>query len=303
MKSVKILYNQNKLCNEISSDAFYANECSEFSIRLVFSGFEQYHLGKRELNIYPGNFLVINEGTTYSRKIYSDIPSNTFSILYSSNFLRNFHSNIILSDEHLLDDPFNLTQIEGPAFLETIYPFKGHMKYNLLHLRNHFNDNAIEDLLLDEYMYHSLLLFYQLYNQEIVSKSSQLNISNNKTRIEIFKRLSIAKDFIISNYNQDITLDDISNSACLSAPHLFRTFKQTFNCSPHQYLMQIRLKNASHLLKTTDYSLNEIVNMVGLTCTSTFIKIFKNKFCLTPRHYRINQEIQLGQENNFRYSA
>src|ERR1700712_2408542 len=116
MKRVKVLYNQNKICTELSRDVFYADECNGFSLRMIFSGLEQYQVGKRELNIYPGNFLVINEGTNYSRKIYSDVPSNTFSILYSSNFLRNFHSNIILSDEHLLDDPFNLTQIEGPAF-------------------------------------------------------------------------------------------------------------------------------------------------------------------------------------------
>jgi AraC family transcriptional regulator len=302
VKSIKVLNNQNKLCNEVSSDVFYTNECSEFSIRLIFSGYEQYYLGKRNLNIYPGNFLVINEGTTYSRKIYSDVPSNTFSVLYTAKFLKEFHQNMMLTDEYLLDNAFDLNRVEGPAFLETIYPFKGHMRYNLLHLKSHFHNAGTNDLLIDEYMHHSLLLFYKLYNQEVLSKSAQLNIINYKTRIEIFKRLSVAKDFIISNYNKDITLEDISNSSCLSAPHLFRTFKQTFHCSPHQYLMQVRLNNACHLLKSSNYSLNEIVNLVGLTCTSTFIKLFKRKFNLTPRHYRSRHFSQIGPDS-LRYAG
>ena len=302
MKSIKVLYNQNKLCNEVSSDVSYTNECSEFSIRLVFSGYEQYYLGKRHLNIYPGNFLIINEGTTYSRKIYSDVPSNAFSVLYTAKFFKEFHQNMMLKDEYLLNNAFDLNVAEEPAFLETIYPFKGHMRYNLLQLKEHFHNAGTDDLLMDEYMHHSLLLFYKLYNQEILSKSAQLNIINYKTRAEIFKRLSIAKDFIISNYNKDITLQDISNSSCLSAPHLFRTFKQTFHCSPHQYLMQVRLNNACHLLKSSDYSLNEIVNLVGLTCTSTFIKLFKNKFSLTPRHYRIHHYSQMSPDS-LRYAG
>ena len=100
------------------------------------------------------------------------------------------------------------------------------------------------------------------------------------------KDLTLAKDFMLSNYSEDISLDDISRQSCLSSTHLFRTFKQIYNCSPHQYLIQIRLDNARHMLKSTNYTLNEIVSLVGFTCPSTFIKLFKNKFQFTPGTYR-----------------
>ena len=296
MKSIKILYNQNKLYNEVSSDACYADEQNEFSMRLVFSGYEQYTIGKRDFNIYPGNFMVINKGTVYTRKIYSDIPSNTFAVLFAPGFLARFHSAITNSDAHLLDDPFKACN-ETPSFLETIYPFKGHLMYNMMHLKDHFHNNAIEDLLIDDYLHHGLLLFYQLYNQEILAKSRQLNIADYRTRAEIFRRVTIAKDFMLSNYNQPITLEDISSNACISAPHLFRTFKQTFQYSPHQYLTRIRLDNARHMLKNTKYSLNEIVSMVGFTCPSTFIKLFKREFGFTPRHYRIGEHSDSAESN------
>ena len=295
MKSIKILYNSNKLYSEISCDATYKNECSEFSIRLVFTGHEQYNLGNRSFNIYPGNFLVINKDTTYDRKIYSHTPSNTFAVFFAPDFLSNFHSSIVSGDDRLLESPSGAPK-NDPSFLETIYPFNGHMMCNMLNLKNYFDSGEINDLLVDDYLYHSLLLFYQLYNQEILSKSQKLAIVNSRTRAEIFKRLNVAKDYMLSYYNQPITLEDISNTACLSAPHLFRTFKQTFQCSPHQYLIKIRLDNARHLLKTTKYSLNEIVNMVGFTCASTFIKLFKKSFGHTPQNYRQQHPVMLYTE-------
>jgi AraC-like DNA-binding protein len=140
--------------------------------------------------------------------------------------------------------------------------------------------------LIDEYIYQCLFLFYKLYNQEIVAKSEKLNMLNYKTRVEVFKRLNLAKDFILSNYNQSITLEDISQYCCLSTTHLFRTFKQVYYCSPHQFLMQTRLNNAGYLLKNTKYKVNEIVNLVGFDSASSFIRLFKNKFAATPGNYR-----------------
>src|ERR1700743_394736 len=285
MKTLKLLYNQNKLHSEITTEASYTDQKNEFSLRAVFNGSESYTIGKRTVTVYPGNFLILNEGTSYDRAIYSDVLANTFAIYFSPAFLRDFHYGYSSSDGNLLDEPVNNNTTGSTTFLETIYPCKGDIKYNLLHLIDHFNGNA-DELLLDEYVYHALLLFYRFYNEEVLYKSNRLGALNAGTRNELFKRLSLAKDFMLSNYNRDISLDDISQQSCLSPTHLFRTFKQIYNCSPHQYLIQIRLDNARHMLKSTDYTLNEIVSLVGFTCPSTFIKLFKNKFQYTPGTYR-----------------
>lgn len=289
MKNIKILYNQNKLYNEITTDAYYTNQCDDFSIRLVFNGNERYTIGQKDYNIYPGNFLIINEGTIFARRIYSDIPVNSFSVLFSLRFLAEFHYSSLCNDNYLLDNPYNLNQGNTQTFLETIYPFKGDMKFNLLHLTHHFHNWLIDELLIEEYMYHCLFLFYKLYNQEVITKCEKLNMLNYKTRTEVFKRLNFAKDFILSNYNKPITLEDISKYCCLSTTHLFRTFKQVYFCSPHQYLMQTRLNNAGYLLKTTKYEVNEIVNLVGFDSASSFIRLFKDRFRLTPGNFRPKQ--------------
>jgi AraC family transcriptional regulator len=285
MKTVKVLYNQNKLQSEITAEASYTDQKNELSLHAVFNGNESYTIGKRKVTVFPGNFLILNDGTSYDRAIYSNTVANTFAIYFSPKFLLDFHYGYSLSDGNLLDEPMDKSIEVATTFLETIYPCKGDIKYNLLHLIDHFNGNA-DELLLDDYIYHALLLFYRLYNKEVLHKSSCLGALNAGTRDELFKRLTLAKDFMLSNYSQDISLDDISQQSCLSSTHLFRTFKQIYNCSPHQYLIQIRLDNARHMLKSTNYTLNEIVNLVGFTCPSTFIKLFKNKFQFTPGTYR-----------------
>ncbi len=287
MKKIQILNNQNKIYSEAIDLVNCTNESHEFSIRMVFNGNELYNIGNKELNIFPGNFLAINEGTIYNRKINSEAPVNTLSILYTNQFLKSFRHSVTSSDRLLLDDPFSVPNNPAPIFLETIYPLKGDMMFNLVHIRNLFHSEVNNDLLMNEYLYHCLFNFYRIYDKEILVKSKQLNVVNINTRNELFKRLNNAKDYMISNYNQDIQLEDICKYACLSETHFYRTFKQTFHCSPHQYLMQLRLSQAKYMLKNTTYEVREIVNLIGFDCVSSFIRLFKDRFGVTPGNYRL----------------
>lgn len=287
MKTIKVLANQNKLCNEITTNASYSDQKEDFSIRVAFNGSERFRIGKKNFTIHPGNFLVVNEGTVFSSSIYSDIPANTFSVLYSQSYLSAFHAGITKTDPALLDDPFCKNCGTVPIFMETIYPFSGDMMFNLLHLKDHYDSGHHNDMLINEYLHYCLFNFYQLYNKEVLVKKEQLNVLNRATKAELFKRLTNAKDYMLSNYNQSISIEEISRHACLSEIHFFRTFKQIFNCSPHQYLVQSRLNNARHMLKTTSYSLSEIVTLIGFDNTSSFIRLFKDRFGNTPGSYRV----------------
>lgn len=286
MKKIQVVNNQNKIYSEVTTNATYANECHEFSIRMVIDGHEQYKLGNKKLSIFPGNFLVINEGTLFGREIYSEIPVNTISILYGSQFLNSFHHSVTAAHSLLLDEPFFVPENSAPVFLETLYPLKGDMRYNLQHLRDIINNDTCDDMLIDQYLLHSLINFYRIYNKEILIKSDELKALSYKTRTELFKRLNIAKDYIISNYNQALTLTEICQHACLSQTHFCRTFKQTFHCSPYQYLIQIRLGQAKHMLKNTHYEVNEIVSMIGIYNVSSFIRFFKGRYGITPGSFR-----------------
>ncbi|MDP3469758.1 MAG: AraC family transcriptional regulator [Daejeonella sp.] len=288
MKYLRVLKNKNQISSETVKQAYYPEHISNFSMQMVFSGNSTYDIGKRHLNLYPDCFLALNKGTQYSSKVDSNIPVNMLSISFAPEFLSDFYRTQHKNINALLDDPFNSTEHSEGFFLETIYPFSGDMKYNILNLKNQLELESPDDLLINEYLHHSLINYFKIYNKEVSNKSENLSFLNKSTKIEILKRLTFAKEYISSNYNKNIALDDIAQTACLSVNHLLRTFKQAYGISPHQYLIKVRINRSKYLLINTKYTLNEIVEIVGFECPSSFIRLFKTMNGITPGKYRLN---------------
>ncbi len=60
--------------------------------------------------------------------------------------------------------------------------------------------------------------------------------------------------------------------------------KMTFK----ELLQEKKLSKAIELIKSTNYSIVEIIDLVGYENPTYFYKIFKNKFGMTPRDYKLN---------------
>jgi AraC-like DNA-binding protein len=281
----KILRNNNKISIRTSCQQHSQQYNADFNIRFVLSGNESYQIGRRSLSVYPDSFLILNKGTQYSSQVDSDIPAQLFSINFDQKFLCDFQTSHTLNDDKLLAK-YRYNDNSGYEFNETIYPFRGDIRYNINHLKNHLDQGTQDELLINEYLYHCLLNYFRIYNEEFVEKAEKLNFLNSSTRIEILRRLNLAKEYLYSNYNQNVSLEELGEHACLSVNHLLRTFKQAFSLTPHQFLIQLRLQRAKSLLKTTDYPVNEVVNMIGFECSSSFIRLFKTRYKTTPLKYR-----------------
>ncbi|QIL39511.1 helix-turn-helix transcriptional regulator [Pedobacter sp. HDW13] len=283
MRYVKELSNRNKIVSESTCEALYEQQNDAYTIKFVFSGAETCEINKRKFNIYPDTFAVVNAGSNFSSKIDSISPVNTFAVSFGENFITDFHRSFSCSDENLLDGK-DTSQM--PEFMESLYPFMGDMRFNVLHLKSQLDKGLKDEMLINEYLYHCLLNYYKIYDKEVIQKLDKLSFIKTKTRQEVLKRLTLAKEYISSNYNQNITLEQIAEQACLSVNHLLRTFKEAYEISPYQFLMQLRLNRAKKLLQTTSYSLNEIVGLVGFECPSSFIRLFKHTFNITPLKYK-----------------
>jgi len=287
MKFLRVLNNNNQISSETVKQAYYPEHISNFSIKTVFNGNISYDIGRRKLNLFPDSFLVINKGTMYSSKVDSTIPVNNLSIYFSPGFLSDFYRSYHKNQQELLDEPFFFDEAPENFFLETIYPFDGDMKYNIMHLKHQIEQDAPDDLLVNEYLHHCLINYFNVFKNEVLNKSENLKFLNKSTKVEILKRLTLAKEYIISNYNKNIDLEDIAHIACLSVNHLLRTFKQAYGKSPHQYLIQIRVNRSKYLLKHSEYTINEIVEIIGFECPSSFIRLFKTINKITPGQFRL----------------
>ena len=137
-------------------------------------------------------------------------------------------------------------------------------------------DSLIRDL------FETLLL----RNREAYHHSQNIQAVKASTRLEIFKRIAASKDFMESNYASDLNLESIAGIASMNSQHFLRMFKQVYSITPHQYLIDVRLRRARELLETTELTINEICENIGFESPFSFSVLFKKRHGVTPTQFR-----------------
>jgi AraC family transcriptional regulator len=139
---------------------------------------------------------------------------------------------------------------------------------------------------------HSDMIIRQLFedlllkNQEAYKLSQNVQAVKASTRLEIFKRISTARDWMDANYHTEITLEDIGAVAAMNSQHFLRMFKQVYNITPHQYLIDLKLQKARTLIESTDMTINEICQNIGFESVFSFSLLFKGRFGQPPSGFR-----------------
>ncbi|MDZ7881001.1 MAG: helix-turn-helix transcriptional regulator [Saprospiraceae bacterium] len=80
-------------------------------------------------------------------------------------------------------------------------------------------------------------------------------------------------------------MDELVTLAGVSKPTLHRYFKENYAQSPLNYVNQERLNRAVVLIETGKKSVAEVGRAVGINDTSYFIKLFRQRFGMTPKQY------------------
>ncbi|MDX1363432.1 MAG: AraC family transcriptional regulator [Arenibacter latericius] len=95
----------------------------------------------------------------------------------------------------------------------------------------------------------------------------------------------------IKNYPEiQYNLKYLSSKSGLSPAKLQEGFKLLHNRTVTDYIRNVRVETAEHMIKTTDLNISEIVYSVGLTSRSYFSKIFKERYNCSPKHYQDHQK-------------
>ncbi|WAM36363.1 response regulator transcription factor [Caldicellulosiruptor acetigenus] len=95
-----------------------------------------------------------------------------------------------------------------------------------------------------------------------------------------------AIDFINQNYNQEISLAQISATFNFNPYYFSKLFKKYAGVSYKTYLTKLRIQKACELLKNSSKSIKEIAFLVGFSDPNYFIKAFKKFVGVTPSVFR-----------------
>lgn len=259
------------------------------SLKTVLRGEEWYNTGHHPIAIRPGQFLMLNNDQEYSSRIDGPEKTKVLSIFFREEFAHKVFRDILYSDEILLD---TVSDIGGkaPEFFQTLTDIDFALQQKLQNLITALDEFGYDVHMVEE---HLLFLLYDLINKHNTElrRTSKVKAVKQSTRIEIYKRLCIAKDFMNSTFMDKQGLSMITNTACLSTPQLTRQFKAVFKTTPHQYLTRIRLGHAERLLKHSGMPVHEITLACGFENTSAFCRLFKKEYGVSPQNFRtINQD-------------
>jgi len=116
--------------------------------------------------------------------------------------------------------------------------------------------------------------------------SERLPVTRRSTRIELYKRLSAAREWILANYPAAISLEAMSESAMMNPQHFLRMFRDCYGITPHQFVIDVRLTVARQLLTETKQPVSAICRQTGFESFSSFSGLFRRRFGSSPSAYR-----------------
>lgn len=93
-------------------------------------------------------------------------------------------------------------------------------------------------------------------------------------------------EYVDKHLSSRILLNDLAAVAGISRTLLIHRFKASFRQTPHQHLMERRLRRACRLLVETSLSITEIANTCGFSDHAHLSTSFKRGFGKTPISFR-----------------
>jgi AraC family transcriptional regulator len=107
---------------------------------------------------------------------------------------------------------------------------------------------------------------------------------------EYISRINKTFDYIESNLEKSMTLEELAEVASFSKFHFNRIFHSIVGETPFQFILRVRLEKAAMLIATNKKeSITEIALKCGFSDISVFSRNFKNYFQVSASQYRIQK--------------
>ena len=135
--------------------------------------------------------------------------------------------------------------------------------------------------------YNNIINSYSLILLQSISRfCTSLVDYGKKKKGQKTNFVELAKRYIDDNFRKPINIDDISFACGCSKSYLQELFKKHSYKSMKQYLISVRIVEATHLLLKSTKTIEEVSEACGFCDTKYFYKLFSEEYKMTPAVYR-----------------
>lgn len=251
----------NRVSNSCNNPYWYYTLHShneQVELMYIASGKALITVGHTLLHVGPGDILFIDKNILHSVESSPDDPSDIWCC-------------IIGEFEFASPEKIDLSNaVRKSGSFENII----RQIFTWLHDFSYQGENAAQGIC-EFFAINLLYLYYNLFQKD-----------NIKFEVE---QPSFAQEilmYINEHYNEEITLESLSNVFFVSETKISHDFKKEYNISPINYLIDKRIGEARWLLLNTNETVYSIAERVGYKNYYYFNKLFRMKAGITPAEYR-----------------
>lgn len=120
--------------------------------------------------------------------------------------------------------------------------------------------------------------------RSVISRNSDIENAIDISTDEAIKDSTVVEmiRFVKDNYQDKISISDLSKKLAYSESMLNRKFKKEVHITFNEYLNRYRINKAIELLKNSDYNITEISYMCGYSSAKYFSRVFKKYLGISP---------------------
>ncbi len=253
-----------------------------------------HSFGPARRNHYLFHYVINGRGTLYADDLQG--RTKTFSVRAGEGFLI-FPEQVTLYVADMSDaweyawlefDGLRVKQaLEGAGFSEHEPIYRTHVP-------------ELREKLREEMLYivdHSEASMFELIGHMYLFMDVLTRSAENAGRIitsrlrEFYIREAIT--YIESNYQRDITIEEIAEALRLNRSYFGKIFRLSTGKSPQRFLMNYRMIKAAEMLAMTKRPVNEIGASVGYENQLHFSRAFKNVYGVSPREWRKRNKAEI----------
>lgn len=127
----------------------------------------------------------------------------------------------------------------------------------------------------------------RLQNIERVIDAGLADVTASLDKVSINYIVKKAKEYILQNYTQKISLKNVADNVHVNSSYLSRLYSKEMGETIIETINKLKIEKAKELLKETIMKTNEISQAVGIEDSAYFSHLFKKYIGLSPMEYRI----------------
>lgn len=243
-----------------------------FSMSLIRKGSFLFNVFDDSLDAFNGRILLSKPGFEHTVTHFDGMPDECTIFSFSKDFYETLKSEFSdLNKSFFNNSDVQSLLIQADAGID-------HLHFLILqNIRSDKSSRLLIESLVLEMLHSCFKLVYSL------KKPAEFPEKLKRNHLPTIEK---AKQYISENFGNDISLFGLADSCYVSPFHFSRLFKSFTSYSPHQFLVDTRLKHAELLIKTTGMPITQVCFNSGFQNLEHFSSAFRQKYKTPPSKFR-----------------